>query len=67
MEERRHGRFVVFALHIYLIFVTKCRRGLPGAEASEFTEDDHHVDLLAGYLPALAIPALLNSLEGISP
>jgi REP element-mobilizing transposase RayT len=49
LGNRRRGRFVVSALHIHLIFVTKYRCGVPGVEAPEFTGDDDHVHLLAGY------------------
>jgi putative transposase len=63
----RCGRFVVSALHIHLIFVTKYRCGLSGAEAPEFTRDDDHVHPLAGYQPTVAASALVSSLQGVSP
>jgi REP-associated tyrosine transposase len=67
LGNRRRGRFVVSALHIHLIFVTKYRCGVPGAEAPEFAGDDDHVHLLAGYQPTVAVSALVNSLQGVSP
>jgi hypothetical protein len=51
----------------HLILVTKCRRGVPGAEEPEFTGDDDHAHLLARYPPTVAISALVNSLKGVSP
>jgi putative transposase len=50
-----------------LIFVTKHWCGVPGAEAPEFTGDDDHVHLLAGYQPTVAVSALVNSLQGVPP
>ena len=67
LGNRRRGRFVVSANHIHLIFVTKYRCGLPSVETPEFTGDDDHVHLLAGYQPTVAVSALVNSLQGVSP
>ena len=63
----RRGRFVISALQIHLTFVTKYRCGLPGADAPEFTGDDDHMHLLDGYQPTVAVSALVNSLQGVSP
>ena len=37
-----------------------------GAELREFTGEDDHVHLLAGYPPKVAVSALVNSLKGVS-
>ena len=35
-QEHRRGRHVVSALHVHLVFVTKCRRGVLTAEMAGF-------------------------------
>ena len=40
-------------------------RGAVGAELREFNDQDDHVHLLAGYPPKAAVPAPVNSLNGV--
>ena len=39
--------------------------GDPGAGLREFNGEDDHVHLLAGYPPKVAVPVLVNSLNGV--
>jgi putative transposase len=84
-DDYRHGRHVVSALHVHLVFVTNYRRGvlddamlrpcqaaMPkvctdfAAELREFNGQTDHVHLLIEYPPKTSVPALVNSLKGVS-
>jgi putative transposase len=53
----RHGRHCVFALHAYLVFVTKHRRGVltAGALLEAGDVEDENVHLLVSYPPHVSV------------
>jgi putative transposase len=75
----RHGRTVVYALHVHLVFTTKYRRGVLddaaigakvctdfGADLRACDGEDDHVHLLLEYPPKVDLSRLVNSLKGVS-